>query len=61
MVSILLSHFILDLREVDSLGNVSMSSGPVSSLRFASFLEGNLSAEVDDSWFTGIEQEEGEE
>ena len=61
MVSILLSHFILDLRGVDSVGNASMSSGPVSSLRFASFLEGNIAAEMDDSWFTGIEQEEREE
>ena len=61
MVSILLSHFILDLRGVDSLGHVSMSSEPVSSVRFASFLEGNIAAEVDDFWFTGIVQEEREE
>ena len=61
MVSILLSHFILDLREVDSSGHVSMSSGPLSSVRFTSFLQGNIAAEVDDSWFTGIEREEGEE
>ena len=61
MVSIILSRFILDLREVDSSSHISMSSGPVSSLRFASFLEGNIAAEMDDSWFTGIEQEEGEE
>ena len=61
MVSILLSHFILNLREVDPSSHVSMSSGPISSVRFASFIEGNIVAEVDDSWFTGIEQEEGEE
>ena len=46
---------------MESVGHVSMSSGPVSSLRFASFLEGNLSIEMDDSWFTGIEQEAGAE
>ena len=61
MVSILLSHFILDLREVDSSSHVSMSSAPISSVRFTSFLEGNLATEVDDSWFAGIEQEEREE
>ena len=61
MVSILLSHFILDLREVDSLGHVSMSSEPVSSVRFTSFLEGNVvAAELDDSWFVDCVQEEEE-
>lgn len=63
VTSILLSNFILDLREVDTsshLGPISVSIGPTSSVRFAGFVEGNIAAGLDDSWFTGVDQD-GEE
>ena len=59
MTSVLISHFILGLREVDpsNIGRVSVGGGPGSSIRFASFWEGNIAAVLDGSWFTGIEEE----
>ena len=56
--SILLSHFILDLRSIHlSEDDTSGSTHQVTSVRFASNIEGNLGATLDGSWATGEERD----
>ena len=60
--SILLSHFILDLRSIHlSEDDTSGSTHQVTSVRFASNIEGNLGASLDISWATGEERDIDEE
>ena len=60
--SILLSHFILDLRSIPlSEDDTSGSTHQVTSVRFASNIEGNLGASLDVSWATGEDQDIDEE
>ena len=60
--SILLSHFILDLRSIPlSEDESSGSTHQVTSVRFASNIEGNLGASLDISWATGEERDIDEE
>ena len=62
LTSILLSHFILDLRSIHlSEDDTSGSTHQVTSVRFASNIEGNLGASLDISWATGQERDMGEE
>ena len=57
LTSILLSHFILDLRSIPlSEDDTSGSTHQVTSVRFASNIEGNLGASLDISWATGEER-----
>ena len=59
LTSILLSHFILDLHSIIHLseGDSSGSTHQVTSVRFASNIEGNLGASLDISWATGEERD----
>ena len=58
LTSILLSHFILDLRSIPlSEDDTSGSTHQVTSVRFASNIEGNLGASLDISWATGEERD----
>ena len=60
--SILLSHFILDLRSIHlSEDDTSGSTHQVTSVRFATNIEGNLGASLDISWATGEERDIDEE
>ena len=62
LTSILLSHFILDLRSIPlSEDGTSGSARQVTSVRFASNIEGNLGASLDISWATGEERDIDEE
>ena len=62
LTSILLSHFTLDLRSIHlSEDDTSVSTHQVTSVRFASNIEGNLGASLDISWATGEERDIGEE
>ena len=62
LTSILLSHFILDLRSFAlSEDDTSRSTHQVTSVRFASNIEGNLGASLDVSWVTGGERDIDEE
>ena len=63
LTSILLSHFILDLRSIIHLSedDTSGSTHQVTSVRFASNIEGNLGASLDISWATGEERDIDEE
>ena len=64
LTSILLSHFILDLRSIHlSEDDISGSTHQVTSVIFASNIEGNLGASLDISWATGEERDidEGED
>ena len=62
LISILLSHFILDLRSIPlSEDDTSGSTHQVTSVRFASNIEGNLGASLDVSWATGEERDIDEE
>ena len=62
LTSILLSHFILDLRSIHlSEDDTSGSTHQVTSVRFASNIEGNLGASLDISWATGEERDIDEE
>ena len=62
LTSILLSHFILDLRSIPlSEDDTSGSTNQVTSVRFASNIEGNLGASLDVSWATGEERDIDEE
>lgn len=61
--SILLSHFILDLRSIyPTASNPAQSSNKTTSLQFATNIEGNLGTSLDVSWATGegrdIEEDE---
>ena len=58
LTSILLSHFILDLRSIPlSEDDTSGSTHQVTSVRFATNIEGNLGASLDVSWATGEERD----
>ena len=59
LTSILLSHFILDLRSIIHLSedDTSGSTRQVTSVRFATNIEGNLGATLDMSWATGEERD----
>ena len=62
LTSILLSHFILDLRSIPlSEDDSSGSTHQVTSVRFATNIEGNLGATLDISWATGEERDIDEE
>ena len=62
LTSILLSHFVLDLRSFPlSEDDTSGSTRQVTSVRFASNIEGNLGASLDISWATGEERNIDEE
>ena len=62
LTSILLSHFILDLRSIPlSEDDSSGSTHQVTSVRFATNIEGNLGASLDISWATGEERDIDEE
>ena len=62
LTSILLSHFILDLRSIPlSEDDTSGSTHQVTSVRFATNIEGNLGASLDISWATGEERDIDEE
>ena len=62
LTSILLSHFLLDLRSFPlSEDGTSGSTRQVTSVRFASNIEGNLGASLDVSWATGEERDIEEE
>ena len=62
LTSILRSHFILDLRSIHlSKEDTSGSTHQVTSVRFASNIEGNLGASLDVSWATGEERDIDEE
>ena len=62
LTSILFSHFILDLRSIHlSEDDTSGSTRQVTSVRFASNIEGNLGASLDISWATGEERDIDEE
>ena len=62
LTSILLSHFILDLRSFPlSEDDTSGSTHQVTSVRFASNFEGNLGGSLDVSWVTGEERDIDEE
>ena len=58
LTSILLSHFILDLHSIIHLseGDSSGSTHQVTSVRFASNIEGHLGASLDILWATGEER-----
>ena len=59
IVSIVLSHFILDLRACyNSALDPSSSSYGVSTLHFAAAVEGNIGASLDDSWIRGRPEDE---
>ena len=59
IVSIVLSHFILDLRACyNSALDPSSSSYRVSTLHFAAAVEGNIGASLDDSWIRGRPEDE---
>ena len=60
--SILLSHFILDLRSIHlSEDDTSGSTHQVTSVRFASNIGENLGGSLDISWATGEERDIDEE
>ena len=60
--SILLSHFILDLRSIHlSEDDTSGSTHQLTSIRFASKIETNLGASLHVSWATGKERDIDEE
>ena len=62
LTSILLSHFILDLRSFPlSEDDTSGSTHQATSVRFASNIEGNLGGSLDISWATGEERNIDEE
>ena len=62
LTSILLSHFILDLRSIHlSEDDTSGSTHQVTSVRFATNIEGNLGATLNISWATGEERDIDEE
>ena len=62
LTSILLSRFILDLRSIHlSEDQSSGSTHQVTSVRFATNIEGNLGASLDISWATGEDQDIDEE
>ena len=62
LTSILFSHFILDLRSIHlSEDDTSGSTHQVTSVRFATNIEGNLGASLDISWATGEERDIDEE
>ena len=62
LISILLSHFILDLRSIPlSEDDTSGSTHQVTSVRFASNIGENLGGSLDISWATGEEQDIDEE
>ena len=62
LTSILLSHFMLDLRSVHlSEDDTSGSTHQVTGVRFATNIEGNLGASLDISWATGEERDIDEE
>ena len=62
LTSILLSHFILDLRSIHlSEDDSSGSTHQVTSVRFASNIEGNLGGSLDILWATGEDQDIDEE
>ena len=62
LTSILLSHFILDLRSFPlSEDDTSGSTHQVTSVRFASNIGENLGGSLDISWATGEEQDIDEE
>ena len=62
LTSILLSHFILALRSIHlSEEDSSGSTHQVTSVRFATNIEGNLGASLDISWATGEERDIDEE
>ena len=58
MTSILISHFILDLRGVDSPNTLVTVTGTISSVRFADYPEDNIVAQSEDSWVRSEEREE---
>ena len=62
LTSILLSHFILDLRSIHlSTDDTSGSTRQVTSVRFASNIGENLGGSLDISWATGEERDIDEE
>lgn len=62
MTSISLSHFILDLRSIYLPASIpSTSSHRNTTLHFASNVQGNFGASLDDSWATGEERDIEEE
>ena len=62
LTSILLSHFMLDLRSIHLSEDDTFSSAhQVTSVRFATNIEGNLGASLDISWATGEERDIYEE
>ena len=62
LTSILLAHFILALRSIPlSEDHASGPTHQVTSVRFASNIEGNLGASLDISWATGEERDIDEE
>ena len=62
LTSILLSHFILDLRSIHlSEDDTSGSTHQVTSVRFASNIGENLGGSLDISWATGEDQDIDEE
>ena len=62
LTSILLSHFILNLRSVYFFKDDTFSSAhQVTSVRFATNIEENLGASLDVSWATGEERDVDEE
>ena len=62
LTSILLSHFILDLRSIHlSEDDSSGSTHQVTSVRFASNIGENLGGSLDISWATGEERDIEEE
>ena len=62
LTSILLSHFILDLRSIHlSEDDTSGSTHQLTSIRFASNIETNLGASLHVSWATGKERDIDEE
>ena len=62
LTSVLLSHFMLDLRSIHlSKDDTSGSARQVTSVRFATNIEENLGASLDVSWATGQERDIDEE
>ena len=62
LTSVLLSHFILDLRSIPlSEDDTSGSTHQVTSVRFASNIGENLGGSLDISWATGEERDIDEE
>lgn len=59
ITSIILVHFILDLRACYNTGlDPSSDTYRVTTIHFAAAVEGNIGASLNDSWATGRERDE---